>query len=109
MISLEAITYIQRLLDTRGISDYYLDVFTLPLAPDERHIYSDANRGFYYLLSHDLPAGLLIASETSILRIDSAWAQKGITKIHEFSGQLALHLPSAGALPYVEFIRVIPR
>ena len=29
MISLEAIGYIERLLATRGITDYYLDVYSL--------------------------------------------------------------------------------
>ena len=52
MISVESIGYVERLLATRQVKDFYLDVFTLVLDPSQKNFYSDANRGFYYLLTH---------------------------------------------------------
>lgn len=109
MISLEAINYVERLLATRSITDFYLDVFTLVINPEIKDFYADANRGFYYLVTHDLPAGTVIASETSVLSVDQNWESRGITRIQEFGGQLVVHLPNPGALPQIEFLRAIPR
>lgn len=109
MISVESIGYVERLLATREVKEFYLDVFTLVLDPSKRDYYADANRGYYYLLTHELPQGTTIASETAILQVDENWPSRGITKIQEFGGQLAIHLPSPGALSQVEFIRAIPR
>lgn len=109
MISVEAVGYVERLLATRQVKDFYLDVFTLVLDPVKKDYYSDANRGFFYLLTHELPQGTTIASETAILQIDESWTSRGITKIQEFGGQLAVHLPAPGAISQVEFIRAIPR
>lgn len=109
MISLEAIAYIERLLATRGIQDFYLDVFSLVLNPSKKDVYTDGNRGFYYLVTHDLPQGMVIASETAVVEIDQSWEARGITKIQEFSGQMAVHLPAMVNLYHLEFIRVIPR
>lgn len=109
MISVESIGYVERLLVTRQVKDFYLDVFTLVLDPSQKNFYSDANRGYYYLLTHELPQGTTIASETAILEVDENWSSRGITKIQEFGGQLAIHLPNPGALSQVEFIRAIPR
>lgn len=109
MISLEAITYIERMLQSRGISDYYCDVFTLVCDPNKKDFYTPAFEGYCFLLSHDMPLGTVIASETSVLNIDQNWETKNITKVQEFSGQIALHLPEAGVLSQVEFFRAIPR
>jgi len=49
MISLEAIGYIERLLATRGITNYYLDVYALVLDPLKTDFYTEAHRGFLYL------------------------------------------------------------
>ena len=109
MISLEALAYIERLLATRGIEDPYTDVFTMVLNPKKTQFYSPANRGFLFLLTHNLPLGTSIASETNILQIDAQWQNRGITKIQEFSGQIAVQLTAPGSLNQVEFLRAIPR
>ena len=109
MISLEAISYIDRMLKSRGITDYYCDVFTLVCDPNKKDFYTPAFQGYCYLLSHDLPMGTTIASETSALNIDQNWGTKNITKVYEFGGQIALYLPQTGILTEVEFFRVIPR
>ena len=56
MISIESIAYIERLLASRQIEDY-LDIYTLAIPPDVVRITTDANRGYYYLLTHELPQG----------------------------------------------------
>lgn len=109
MISLETIGYVERLLATRGIDSYYMDVYALVLDPAASDFYTEANRGFYYLLTHELPQGTQIASETNILQVDSGWGARGITRVQEFGGQLAIHLPNPGGLSQIEFIRAIPR
>lgn len=109
MISLEAIGYIERLLATRGVTHYYMDVYCIVLDPLKTDFYSEANRGFLFLLTHELPEGTRIASETNILEIDSSWPIRGITKIQEFGGQIAVHFPSPGNISQLEFIRAIPR
>jgi len=109
MISLEAIGYIERLLATRGITNFYMDVYSMVLDPLKTDFYTEANRGYFYLLTHELPEGTLIASETNILEIDASWWVKGITKIQEFGGQIAVHFPSPGSVQQIEFIRAIPR
>lgn len=109
MISLEAISYIERMLGSRDITDYYCDVFTITCDPTKKDFYSDANPGICYLLTHNLPEGTTIASETSALNIDQNWENKTITKVHEFSGQIAIHLPQVGAINQIEFFRAIPR
>jgi len=109
MISLEALAYIERLLATRGIDQAYTDVFTMVLDPGKTQFYTEANRGFLYLLTHNLPMGTRIASETNIMEVDEGWQAKGITKVQEFKGQLAVQLPSAGSLSQLEFLRAIPR
>lgn len=109
MISLEVISYIERMLGSRNITDYYCDVFTITCDPTKKDFYSDVNAGYLYLLTHNLPEGTTIASETSALNIDQNWQDKNITKVHEFSGQVTLHLPQPGAVSEVEFFRAIPR
>ena len=109
MISVESIGYIERLLASRGITDFFLDVCALTIDPKEKDHYGNAFRGFHYLLSHELPEGTTIASETAILQVDKDWTKRGITKIQEFGGQIAIHLPEAGILSQIEFIRAIPR
>lgn len=108
MISLEAIQYIKQLLFARGITTYYMDVLQIPVSDQDRLIYTDANRSHLYLLTHQLPQELWIASETSVLNIDASWANKGITKVQEFTGQLAISLPENHGLNQLEFIRAIP-
>jgi hypothetical protein len=109
MISLEAIGYVERLLATRGITDYYLDVYSLVLDPLKTDFYTEANRGFLYLLTHGLPEGTRIASETNIVEINAHWQDKGITKIQEFGGQIAVHFPAPGSVNQLEFFRALPR
>jgi hypothetical protein len=109
MISIESIAYIQRLLATRKVDDYYMDIYTLLVPPGTVKLYTDADRAFYYLLTHTLPQGTVIASETSVLQVDASWDSKTITKIQEFGGQMSIKLPSPGAIPQIEFIRAIPR
>ena len=109
MISLEAIRYIEKLLSAREIENFYLDVFQVPLADQMRRVYTDANRGFFYLISHQLPVGTTIASESSVLFVDEKWNDKTITKVQEFSGQIAIELPENHGLKQIEFIRAIPR
>jgi hypothetical protein len=109
MISIESIAYIERLLASRQIQDYYLDIFTLVIPPDKLRMTTDANRGYYYLLTHELPQGVQIASETSVLQVDDSWAAKTITKIQEFSGQMSFKLPDLGVVSQLEFVRAIPR
>ncbi|HCS20167.1 MAG TPA: hypothetical protein DIW47_06330 [Bacteroidetes bacterium] len=109
MNSVELIGYIQQLLTTRQIKDYYLDLFTLVMPPTQNRLYTQSDRGFYYLLTSQLPVGTRIASETSILEVDATWENKGITKIQEFGGQLVIWTPDPGQINELEFIRVIPR
>lgn len=109
MISIESIAYIERLLASRQIQDYYLDLFTLVIPPNALRISTDANRGYYYLLTHELPQGVQIASEISVLNVDESWAAKTITKIQEFSGQMSIKLPDLGVVSQLEFVRAIPR
>lgn len=109
MISIESIAYIQRLLATRKVEGYYLDIYTLLIPPGFDKLYTDADRAFYYLLTHTLPLGTVIASETSVLQVDESWDAKTITKIHEFGGQMSIQLPHAGLLNQIEFVRAIPR
>lgn len=109
MISIESIAYIERLLASRQIEDYYLDIYTLAIPPDVVRITTDANRGYYYLLTHELPQGVQIASETSVLNVDESWSGKTITKIQEFTGQMSIKLPEIGVISQLEFVRAIPR
>ena len=108
MISLEAMRYIERLLLARGVEQYYMDVLQIPVAPASRQIYTAANRGHLYLLTHELPEHTAISSETSALNIDASWQTKGITKVQEFTGQLAISLPDNHGINQIEFIRAIP-
>lgn len=109
MTTVETIAYVKSLLASRRISDYYLDIYTLVLDPAKAEAYTDAHRGYYYLLTHTLPEGLVIASETNVLQVDAAWDNRTITKIQEFGGQMGVFLPAAGAISEIEFIRAIPR
>lgn len=107
MISLEATAYIHRLLAARGIHRYALQVYALPLDPERITHFAPAYRGCYYLMSLSLPVGTVIASESSVLQITEGWHNKGITQLHEFTGQLTVTLPTAGAATEVEFLRAI--
>lgn len=109
MISVETIAYIKSLLASRRIREYYLDIFSLVVDPEATQVYTDAHRGFYFLLTHTLPQGLVIASETNVLQVDATWDGRTITKIQEFGGQMGIFLPVAGAVSQLEFIRAIPR
>lgn len=109
MISIESIAFIKQLIASREIEDYYFDIFKMYIPSNQRNIYTDGFTGFYYLLTHELPIGTIIASEISALQIDDNWANKTITKIHEFSGQLRVYLPENANIKEIEFARAIPR
>lgn len=109
MISIDAMAYVQQLLASRQIKDYYLDIHKVVIAPSKTRVYTQAHRGYFYLLTHELPLGLEIYSENWVLQVDQSWGAKTITKIQEFSGQLSIHLPQAGLINEIEFIRAIER
>lgn len=91
------------LLASRGVTEYYMDFYALPIIQDE--FMTPANRGWYFLVSQNLPEGLEIISETHALKV-------GITPpsgLQEFSGQLLIKVPQNGTIDRLDFIRIIPK
>lgn len=109
MNQMDVFSFIERTLSARGIKDYYMDTYALTLHPAKKSHYSLGSQHLYYLISEYLPEGTLILSETSAFQVGPNFSTSGIAKVKEFTGQLAVHLPTTGAVSQLEFIRIIPR
>lgn len=91
------------LLSSRGVKDYQMSFFTMPIIGQEFHM--PAFRGWHFLVTEQLPSGLEIISETHALKV-------GVTQpsgLQEFTGQMLVKLPEGAALDRLDFIRIIPK
>lgn len=103
MITSDPIQTIDMLLSSRGVKDYHMDFYTLLLLENEQ--ITPANRGWYFLVSSNLPSGLEIISETHALRV----GETAPATLQEFTGQMLVKLPEGAALDRLDFIRIIPK
>ena len=102
MITTDPIQTIDMLLSSRGVADYYMDFFTVPVLGVE--FTTPANRGWLFLVSDSLPQGLEIISETHALKVGASQP----SSLQEFTGQLLVKLPEGASLDRLDFIRIIP-
>lgn len=91
------------LLSSRGVKDYHMDFFSMLLLENEQ--ITPANRGWYFLVSSNLPSGLEIISETHALKVGAS----APSTLQEFTGQMLVKLPEGAALDRLDFIRIIPK
>lgn len=99
----DPIALIDMLLSSRGVKDYHMDFFTVPVLGVE--FTTAANRGMHFLVTDSLPQGLEIISETHALRVDTAQP----STLQEFTGQMRINVPEGAALDRLDFIRIIPK
>lgn len=91
------------LLSSRGVKDYYMDFYTVPVIGAT--FTTPANRGWLFLISENLPQGLEIISETHAVRVGGS----PLSGFHEFTGQLLIKVPEGADLDRLDFIRIIPK
>jgi hypothetical protein len=102
VITSDPIQTIDMLLSSRGVKDYHMDFYTLLLLENEQ--ITPANRGWHFLVSNELPAGLEIISETHALKMGAT----APATLQEFTGQMLVKLPEGATVDRLDFIRIIP-
>ena len=103
MISSNPIASIDVLLNSRGVRDYEMGFFSVPIIGPS--FTTPAFRGWYFLVSSDLPSGLEIISETHALHVGTT--QNGL--LQEFTGQMLIIIPEGATLDRLDFVRIIPK
>lgn len=103
MITSDPIQAIDMLLSSRGVKDYHMDFYALLLLESEQ--ITSANRGWHFLVSNELPAGLEIISETHAMKMGTT----APATLQEFTGQMLVKLPEGATLDRLDFIRIIPK
>lgn len=103
MITSDPFQTIDMLLSSRGVKDYHMDFFSMQLLENEQ--ITPANRGWYFLVSSNLPSGLEIISETHALKVGAS----APSTLQEFTGQMLVKLPEGATLDRLDFIRIIPK
>ena len=83
-VSVDIFGYVRGLLASRGITDYYLDVYRWVIPAGRRHHNTGGERALYYLLPQPLPAGAVLISDTWALRVG---AQINESKVKEQARQ----------------------
>jgi hypothetical protein len=103
VITSDPIQTIDMLLSSRGVKDYHMDFYTLLLLENEQ--ITPANRGWHFLVSKELPAGLEIISETHALKVGETTP----STLQEFTGQMRINVPEGASVDRLDFIRIIPK
>lgn len=103
MTTSDPIQTIDMLLSSRGVKDYHMDFFTMLLLDHEQ--ITPANRGWYFLVSSNLPSGLEIVSETHALKV----GETAPSTLQEFTGQMRINVPEGASIDRLDFIRIIPK
>ena len=103
MISSNPIASIDVLLNSRGVRDYEMGFFSVPIIGPS--FTTPAFRGWYFLVSSDLPSGMEIISETHALAVGTP--QNAL--LQEFTGQMLITIPAGSPLYHVVFVRIIPK
>ena len=107
MITQDLLRYVEHRVAVLGYARPQYDVFTWRLpALGTRHV-TDCRRAHYYLLTSELPEGLVLLSESSGLVVTPAWSTaSALAQLREFSGQISVELHAAGTLSEVTFLRI---
>ncbi len=100
--------YIRGRMQSLGIEKFHLETYrhhSKQGGVDE----VSAHNEFYYLVSRNVPANLIIRSDSHKFSLRDAVAYAGfdIYRIHEFSGRIKFQL-IGGPQVDLEFIRVVP-
>lgn len=108
-VSVDVFGYVRGLLASRGITDYYMDLYRWAIPAGRTRHNTGGERALYYLLPQSLPAGMVLISDTWALQVGSQWQAAGIGQIQEFTGQLSLRLPAGVSVEELTFLRVRER
>lgn len=104
---IDQLTWVREYLSREGLKLYELSYLQVEPPQTGSILLSSAHRGYWFPLSGELPAGMILRSENRVLRVGPE-SNPNLIPLLDFEGQLQIIWPPIANPSRLDFLRVIP-